>query len=399
LTSSIPKKARALVRWLWISFLYATGLLWWAKRRLAAQGGIVVLTFHRVLPDAEFARTNSPKGMAVRQRTFACLAEHLARHCAVIPLGEDDPVWARGASKPRVALTFDDGWADNATAVFPINRQRGLPWTIFICPERVGRHFPYWPERVFALWRAAERRGVMGRLLEAFANGANHKPGGAHRPREGQMAESVIERLKTLSPEERDLAIGRMKEAVDVTGDAMAGSDSFIDATMRWREIEALASRGVTFGSHTLSHPILTGVPRSEAQQEIAGSKLAIEQKLRRECRLFAYPNGDWSAEVRQLVAEAGYELAFANRPGAWTRDTDRFVIPRTNIWEGSLVGPSGRFSRLAFEYAAFWKAVRAEKAWPARPRGQETTTVDSPGAGGKRAFPRTPNQSVERRG
>lgn len=362
MTSPLPKKVRALLRWLWISFLYAGGLLWWAKRQLAAQGGIVVLTFHRVLPDADFSRTNSPTGMAVRESTFAQLAARVARHCTAVPLGEDGLEWTPRARKPRVALTFDDGWADNATTAFPIARDCGLPWTIFICPECVGRQFPYWPEQVVALWRAAERRGVTGRLMQAFANGASPEPT-AGGTLEGQTAESVIERLKILSAGERDLAIGRMREALGARSDAGAEWGDFTDATMQWREIEALASRGVTFGSHTLSHMILTRVAYSEAQHEIAGSKLAIEQKLRRECRLFAYPNGDWSAEVRDLVAQAGYQLAFANRPGVWTRASDRFAIPRTNLWEGSLVGPGGRFSAIAFDYAVFWQAFRARKA------------------------------------
>ena len=139
-------------------------------------------------------------------------------------------------------------------------------------------------------------------------------------------------------------------------GDCGSGS---VDATMGWQSVLELAAQKVSFGSHTVNHEILPRIPLRQAESEISNSKQAIENELGKPCSLFAYPNGDASPEIRQIVAQAGYELAFVNRPGAWLEDTDPLLIPRVNIWEGMLVGISGRFSRAALRYAAVWKVYR----------------------------------------
>ena len=75
---------------------------------------------------------------------------------------------------------------------------------------------------------------------------------------------------------------------------------------------------------------------------------------------LFSYPNGDYSEQVRELVAQAGYKFAFLNQePGVWTRDCDPFLIPRVNVCEYHLVDAKGDFSPLIFDYAVVWSAAR----------------------------------------
>jgi peptidoglycan/xylan/chitin deacetylase (PgdA/CDA1 family) len=128
---------------------------------------------------------------------------------------------------------------------------------------------------------------------------------------------------------------------------------------MTWQDASALSVNGNSIGSHTFSHEILTGLALNEAREEINKSKSAIEAKLGGECKMFAYPNGSWSAEVRNLVAQVRYTQAFINHPGIWKPETDPWVIPRVNVWEGSLTSSNGCFSAPVFQYAVFWRAYR----------------------------------------
>jgi peptidoglycan/xylan/chitin deacetylase (PgdA/CDA1 family) len=132
------------------------------------------------------------------------------------------------------------------------------------------------------------------------------------------------------------------------------------DATLSWQQILEMRRQGIAFGSHTHTHQILTSVRLEDAKAETRDSKAAIEEKLRETCDVFAYPNGNWSPEIRELIAESGYRLAFTTDRRAWLAGTDRLAIPRSNVQEEDLIGLTGRFSSAMFDYATFWKVWQA---------------------------------------
>jgi len=338
-------------------FLALSGLLRWAEWRLARRGAVVVLTFHRVLSDAEFAATDSPQGMLLKRDTFNDLVACVRRRFVSISLADANPRPKPASNRVSVALTFDDGWQDNFVHAAPIAARHAVPLTIFICPSLVGMESPFWPERVMALWRAATQRGMGARLSELCAEARQHLAG-VPTPSGQETAETSVDLLKMLPSQDRTQVMVRMQELLGAAGST--SESAAIDATMTWNNVLELAQGAVSFGSHTYSHELLPRIPLEKAKREISDSKRMVEAKVGKPCTLFAYPNGDYSPEVRALVADAGYRLAFINRPGAWLEDTDALLIPRVNLWEGSVVGRSGRFSSLAFRYVALWKAYRA---------------------------------------
>ena len=355
--SSYRQRLRRIARAAWMRFLALSGLLRWAEWRLARRGAVVVLTFHRVLSDAEYASTDSPQGMLLKRNTFNDLVAWVRRRFVPVSLAEANPHPRRAGNRVSVALTFDDGWQDNFVHAAPIAARHAVPLTIFICPALVGMELPFWPERVMAMWRAATQRGMSTRLSELCAEARKHIAG-APAPQGQETAETSIELLKMLPSKHRTQIMVRMQELMGAA--ALSSGSPGIDATMTWNNVLELAQGAVSFGSHTYSHELLPRIPLEKAKQEISDSKRMVEAKVGKPCTLFAYPNGDSSLELRALVADAGYKLAFINRPGAWLEDTDPLLIPRVNLWEGSVVGRSQRFSSLAFRYVVLWKAYRA---------------------------------------
>jgi peptidoglycan/xylan/chitin deacetylase (PgdA/CDA1 family) len=315
----------------WAGLLRASGMLALARKWVQRHGAIV-LTFHRVLTDSELQQTASLGGMIVRDRTFAAFLNHGAHHYEFANLGQE-PDW-KSAGKLKLAVTFDDGWADNAETVYPIASQHHVPFVIFIVPEKTGTVLPFWPERTAA---------ALDRIPSA--NGS----------RRADSIGRAIEALKALPAIERESRISQM-----LGSGGLLASSATVDKTMTWEQIAELHAGGVTFGSHTSTHEILTTVPIAQAEREIVSSRKAIQQKLGSSCHLFSYPNGNYSEEVRELVAQAGYKLAFLDQePGVWTRDCDPLLIPRVNICEYHLVDSNGNFSPLIFDYAVVWSAAR----------------------------------------
>jgi peptidoglycan/xylan/chitin deacetylase (PgdA/CDA1 family) len=283
--------------------------------------------------------------MAVRASTFERFLDYVACHCACVLPGDGIPgTLQANERRPRLALTFDDGWKDNFEVAFPLSHKYRIPFTVFICPEMMTRREGFWNSRAGDLWVAAQRAGKLDVITALCGREAS------------RSADSLIQNLKHINPKEREALISQLHAALPLIVQGVGAEPS--EQMLTWREVKEMSEAGIAFGSHTNTHAILTDISLNDALQELTESKNAIGLQLNA-CLLFAYPNGDWSPQVRDLVAQAGYQTAFINAPGIWQERSHRLSIPRVNVWEGSLTGPGGHFSRVMLEYAIFWKAYR----------------------------------------
>ncbi len=106
---------------------------------------------------------------------------------------------------------------------------------------------------------------------------------------------------------------------------------------LSWDEIKEMSKNDITFGAHTVTHPILTRMSLAEAAEEIKASKEAIEEKLKSPVRVFAYPNGrqdDFNESIKQVLKEAGFLCATTILWGTNSIDTDPFELRRIGIWD-----------------------------------------------------------------
>jgi peptidoglycan/xylan/chitin deacetylase (PgdA/CDA1 family) len=305
------------VKHAWVVALHMLGATAWARRRLGSEGAIIVLMFHRVLDDGDFTRTNSLPGMVMRGRTFASLTRRVKQHADIIDAHHAQP--GQAGKRPRVVFTFDDGWLDNATVAWPIAHAESAPFTIFVCPELMDTHEPFWTERAVA------------------ASGG-----------EPAAAEPLIEELKRLPPADREARLRALS-----TGRRPAAP---IDRTMGWNDVARLRRGGVSFGSHSSVHEILTFLDRDALLADLTSARREAEARMQCPCPLLAYPNGGTSAAVESAAAAAGHTLAFTTVPRAWTVGSNPYQVPRINMWEGKITSPFGRFSGAALDYTIYWR-------------------------------------------
>ena len=104
------------------------------------------------------------------------------------------------------------------------------------------------------------------------------------------------------------------------------------EAFLLWREVEQLAERGWTIGSHGVDHVDLTTANDDVVKHQLSESKRHIEGVLHADCQYFAYTWGHHSAGVRALVKAAGYRLAFSAEHGPIPADVEAMAVPRINV-------------------------------------------------------------------
>jgi peptidoglycan/xylan/chitin deacetylase (PgdA/CDA1 family)/glycosyltransferase involved in cell wall biosynthesis len=94
---------------------------------------------------------------------------------------------------------------------------------------------------------------------------------------------------------------------------------------LEWRD------RGFEFGSHSRTHPNLTGLTRAALEHEIEGSRYDLGKLLGDRVLSFAYPYGRFNEAVSQVVAQS-YALAFGSEPGLNNLSLDAHRLRRTQV-------------------------------------------------------------------
>lgn len=237
-----------------------------------------------------------------------------------------------------ICLTFDDGYRDNFEYAFPLLQKYGVPATIFLTTGFIGTDKQLWHDQVlFAVQNAGTDR-----LNFDAANLMNIDLGNFESRR--QIAFKILAWLKQFTPEIRDRHIRQLCEICRV---AAANQQRMM---LNWDEVRLMQKRGIAFGAHTKTHPILSTLGDEQMEDEIAGSKAAIEEALDAPVSAFAYPNGksgDFNERAKQLLKQAGFRCAMTTNAGVNTSERDRFAWFRTMPWDQD---PNRLLGRLLYE-------------------------------------------------
>jgi hypothetical protein len=144
----------------------------------------------------------------------------------------------------------------------------------------------------------------------------------------------VEERLKKLNSSKRNSIIEKMVEILKVDLHKCKHGNFMLS----WKEIMEMSNSGlITFGSHGISHPILTNECDEDIKYEIVASKMMIEQKIGKPVFAFAYPNGDFNEFIKSKLKEKGYLCAASCIPVIVNEETDWLELGRIGFFGGAI--------------------------------------------------------------
>jgi len=95
--------------------------------------------------------------------------------------------------------------------------------------------------------------------------------------------------------------------------------------------VREMASYGIEFGSHTLSHRFLDKIPPEDVDHEVVKSKSFVEDLVQTQCKTIAYPAGYFTEHAKNAARKAGYVAAFSTVYGD-DLGGDLFELNRTEI-------------------------------------------------------------------
>ncbi|MDM8536338.1 polysaccharide deacetylase family protein [Desulfobacterales bacterium HSG17] len=286
----------------------------------------VVLMYHRVIDGNTASSVPVQPGMYVTSATFRKHLRFLKKKFNVISLAE---LVRRMKEKKSIdsccVITFDDGWYDNYHTAFPLLQEFQLPATIFLTTGFVGTQRWFWPEKVSCCLQQIQNEGFPVRSLPKELRGCVSQLGFPGECSLDVAIDTVIEYLKSISPDRR-------KGLLDVVETIIAGKQHE-QLLLSWEHVAAMAKSGlVTFGSHTVNHSLLDELGTIQIEREIVDSCKVIEVRTDRPCSSFAYPNGNFSDTVKQMLNKYGIQVAVTTERGYVEAGTQLLVMPRVGV-------------------------------------------------------------------
>ena len=313
------------------------------RLRLRHRGGYrpLVLGYHRVVEDfVEASRSDMPS-MLTSSAMFERHLDLIGRRFRFVGLDEIGEAVRHGVpfDTPVAAVTFDDGYQDVYDNAVPILKRKGIPAAAFVVTDLVGRR----------AWQAHDK---LYHLVEkAFA-----ESGDPRRRLHGVLADLGLpashilrDRRATASPHLAVSALLPNLSRVD-TGRVMSRlewlvGNGFVNVpqTMSWAALAGMQRDGFTIGSHTRTHVSLPMESFASAEDELAESKRVLERHLGTAINHFAYPGGQFTPGVVDVLEQCGYRYAYTACPHSDPRHP-ALTIERLLLWERSSIDADGRF-------------------------------------------------------
>lgn len=285
------------------------------------RGGLSILIFHRVHAVADPMFPGE-----IDAARFDAVLGRLAQSFTALPLDRAVASLRVGTLPSRaLAITFDDGYADNFTVALPLLRKHGLKATFFVASGALdgGR---MWNDTVIEVVRRARTE-----ILDLHYLGLGVHPLAGVADRRAAI-DGLLSRLKYLPFDERADKVAGLAAWF---GQALPG-----DLMMTREQVRALHADGMGIGGHTQNHPILAEIDDKRALDEIAGGKSELEGIIGERVSLFAYPNGkpanDYCARHVEMVRKVGFVGAVSTSPGMARCTADVYQLPRFTPWDRS---------------------------------------------------------------
>lgn len=286
----------------------------------------MILMYHGIS-----ARKCAPDGLRNydgKQMSVTFFAKHLRmlhRSRRVISLSElVSGLEQRHDMSNTIAITFDDGYENNALVAAPVLADFNMPAAFFLTTGLIGSDACIWTDRLeIALDRTAARS------LQ-FPGQADSLP-----------LHSVDDKRRALIKIKFLLKRKAWNRAEDMADDITRrlGVAEIVSEEdyrfMHWDQARDLLRAGFEVGAHTVTHPILSHIPFDEAVLEILDSKQKVLLETGQCCSTFCFPNGKRSDFSAELIAICRHHFRAA-------LSTERGTASAEDLFELKRISPAG---------------------------------------------------------
>lgn len=305
--------------------MYYCGLLELMKYCKLKNKGFILM-YHRILCSKQDDDIPIQPGMYVSYENFEKHLIYLKSNMHVIPLDELVNRVQSGLSLDRCcAMTFDDGWVDNYKYAFPLLEKYQVPATIFLATGYVGTEKWFWPEELsWCLSKAlnsSSNKDIIPKSLQMLLSSVAYKKNDT----KDVLIEKTINIVKEFRHTDRVNFINQLMLSYP--------RDEEKRLIINWEEAMEMYSGGlISFGAHTVNHSLLDELDIESMRQEILDSQKHIITNLGLKTNFFAYPNGNYTSNIVNLLLKHAFLGAVTTKRGFVEHGTPLMEMPRIGM-------------------------------------------------------------------
>ena len=312
------------------------------------RGRFSIVTFHRVLPEAERQAYPFP-GLVVTPEELDAFLTYFTEHfdCGALATQHERYLSGEITSRPLLAITFDDAQHDNYINARPLLARHQIKASFFVPVEAVERQELLWHDRLgFAILSLINQaKAGQEKLMQNLAC-AGLSTSGSHG-----LLGSVVEASKSLPLNTR---LNLVAKLADASGTPQAPEFARL---MTFNEIAELASDGHEIGSHSMTHCLMPECDDQALIYDLEESRRVLQTRVGQPIESFCYPNGNSDARTARAVAKAGYRRAVTTTWGSNEQSGDQFRLCRGNMDARYMNDSNGKLipAALAFRMSGFY--------------------------------------------
>ncbi|HMI50444.1 MAG TPA: polysaccharide deacetylase family protein [Candidatus Saccharimonadales bacterium] len=286
----------------------------------AGQPRFAVLCYHRI------GRGGVPVYSGLPAAVFESQMVYLRKHYRIVSLAEmiaemESPAKA----DPAVAITFDDGYADLYAQAFPILQKLTIPATVYLTAGAIETGEVAWYDRVFVAFQVMP--------LEEFELPSD-SPRRVRLSTPSDRLKAAVEYItlmRGLPASEQRAKIAMLESSVRFPQKSMS------NRMLSWTQIRRMIEGGVSFGAHTMTHPVVSRLTETELYAELADSKKLIEDRIQQPALDFAFPFGkldECGHRAMTTLSQLGYRSAATTIEGVNVPGSNPFFLKRVSYCE-----------------------------------------------------------------
>lgn len=283
------------------AYLAIPGVL--SSRWRALEPALYCFNYHRV---------GYPRECPYDREVFSCTPQRFEEHLTLLRerfemvavdqlpryLHQDRPL-----DRPLAVITFDDGYIDNYLYAFSILRKHRIPAVFFLPTAFIGSHRVPWWDRVAWLMRHARYPSLR---LEGW-----EKPLSLDGSELERSIRDVLRWIKSLPGGQMATCIDELRQACGLHDGCQEAAEPLF---LNWDQAREMRDAGMSFGSHTHTHCLLSKLGREAQEYELSHSRTILENELNVPITAVAYPDGGrstYNTHTLELARALGYRVGF----------------------------------------------------------------------------------------